>query len=454
MKLMHRRAVSVLLLSAFFVLGLFVFLVRYAVNSSTWALYPVNKHIYRNGELIRAGTVYDRNGEILAETSNGERQYHSDRAIRVATMHAVGDLRGNVSTGIQRVYSKRLSGWDPLGGVYRYEDSITSGMDITLTLDAELCSTAYQALGNRKGAVGVFNYKTGDMLCMVSSPSFDPQNPPDLDADLDTYEGVYLSRFLSVCYTPGSVFKLVTAAAAIENISDIDERVFHCDGEVLIDGVLVTCPSAHGDVTFEQALAHSCNVSFAEITGELGARTLQEYVDTLGLNSALKVSGIPTAAGRIDVWEATGADLAWAGIGQYTDTVNPLNFMAFIGAIANGGKITHPQLIDENRLFPGLFASNYQIMPEVTALRLKEMMRNNVVANYGEYNFSGLELCAKSGTGEVGGGKAPNAWFVGFLDRQDCPLAFVVIIENGGSGLGKAGPVAEQIMREAVRILT
>ncbi|NLL39698.1 MAG: penicillin-binding protein [Clostridiales bacterium] len=453
MKLMHRRAVSVLLLSAFFGAGLLVFLARYAMNSSTWAQYPVNKHIYSNGELIGAGTVYDRNGEILVQTSEGERQYHSHQITRIATMHAVGDLRGNVSTGVQRVFSRRLSGWDPLNGVYRYEDGGAAGMDITLTLDAELCARAYQALGNRKGAVGVFNYKTGDILCMVSSPSFDPQSPPDLEADPEKYEGVYLNRFLSVCYTPGSVFKLVTAAVAIENISDIEERIFHCDGEVLIDGVRVTCPMAHGDVTFEQSLAHSCNVSFAEITGELGARTLQKYVDDLGLNSAFKVSGIPTAAGKVDVSEAVGADLAWAGIGQYTDTVNPLNFMAFIGAIANGGKRVSPRLIAENRPFSEMFTSIHQIMPEATALRLKDMMRNNVISNYGEYNFSGLELCAKSGTGEVGGGKAPNAWFVGFLDRPDCPLAFAVIIENGGSGLGAAGPVAGEIMQEAVRIM-
>lgn len=451
---MYRRAVSVLLMCALFVLGLLAFLVKYAFNSPAWAQYPVNKHIYRNGQLIEAGTIYDRNGEMLVRTSDGERQYSPDRSTRVATMHAVGDLRGNVSTGVQRVFSTRLSGWDPLNGAYRYEDGNSSGMDITLTLDARLCSRAYEALGNRKGAVGVFNYRTGDILCMVSSPSFDPQHPPDVEADPQTYEGVYLNRLLSVCYTPGSVFKLVTAAAAVENISDIDERIFHCDGEIEIDGVPVTCPSAHGDVTFEEALAFSCNVAFAEITGELGARTLQRYADEFGLNSALKVSGIPTAAGKIDVSEAAGADLAWAGIGQYTDTINPLNFMAFVGAIANGGKITPPRLVAENRPFSGLLDSKNQIMPKATADRLKGMMRNNVAVNYGDYNFSGLELCAKSGTGEVGGGKAPNAWFVGFLDRPDCPLAFVVIIENGGSGAGTAGPVAGQIMREAVRIMT
>lgn len=451
---MHRRAISILLMSALFLFALCVFIARYAVNSPKWVMYPVNKHIYTNAELIHAGTVYDRNGEILAHTGDGQRQYNDDWTTRVATMHAVGDLRGNVSTGIQTALRSKLSGWDPLNGVYEYTGNDGSpGKDITLTLDAELCSEAYQALGYRKGAVGVFNYKTGEILCMISSPSFDPQYPPDVEADPEAYEGVYLNRFLSVSYTPGSVFKLVTAAAAIEKIGDIDERVFRCDGELEIDGVLVTCPSRHGDVTFEQALASSCNVTFAQITNELGAQTLQKYADNLGMNTAISVSGIPSASGRIDVSNAKGADLAWAGIGQYTDTVNPLNFMAFVGAVANGGKMVTPRLISENRLFEGFYPAK-RIMSDDTADTLKAMMRNNVVTNYGDHNYSGLELCAKSGTGEVGGGKAPNAWFVGFLDRPDCPLAFVVIIENGGSGVGAAGPVAGRVMREAVRLMT
>ena len=157
-------------------------------------------------------------------------------------MHAVGDSYGNVATSIQVAYGDRLSGWDFLNGAYRFNGQ-SFGSDMTLTLDAELCSEAYRTLKGRKGTVGVYNYKTGELLCMVSVPSFDPENRPDVEANPDKYEGVYINRLISGTYTPGSVFKLVTAAAAIDHLEQVDTIVYHCEGEKLFNGAKVTCPS-------------------------------------------------------------------------------------------------------------------------------------------------------------------------------------------------------------------
>lgn len=452
MRLLLKCASVLLALALLLVIGLTVFMVKYFVNAPKWAGYPANKHLFTGGKPISSGRIYDRSGEILFQYAGGKVKYNQNKAIRTALMHATGDVDGNVATGARVVFREKLGGWDFINGAYHFNRS-DFGEDITLTLDAGLCSTAYKALNGRKGTVGVYNYKTGEILCMVSSPSFDPQNPPNVGNNTDKYKGVYLNRLLSAVYTPGSVFKLVTSQAAIENIKGIEDKIYHCDGKLNINGQLVTCPSAHGEVTLAQALADSCNVAFAHISLELGADTLQKYADSAGINSSLKVDGIRTAKGKVDVSDAEGGDLAWAGIGQYTDTVNPLNFMAYMGAIANDGVRVTPRILKGNNLLPGLeevVAEKKRIMPASTSMKLVEMMRNNVINNYGDNNFKDLELCAKSGTAEVGGGLKPHAWFAGYLNRDDFPLAFVVVIENGGSGSTVAGAVAAKVLKEAV----
>ena len=454
MKLLTRRAFGLLILTLLLIIGLLVFTVRFAVDASAWAQHATNKHLYSDGRLKTAGKIYDRNGEILLQTVDGTPKYNENKTVRRALLHAVGDSYGDIVTSIQVAYGDRLSGWDPINGAYRFNQEQSSfGSDMTLTLDAELCAAAYNAMNGRKGTVGVYNYKTGEVLCMVSLPTFDPENRPDVEADPKKYEGVYINRLLSAAYTPGSVFKLVTAAAAIDTIENIDTMVYQCEGERIVNGTEVTCPNAHGNVTLKEALAQSCNVSFAEISLELGGKTLQKYAEKAGFNSSLKVDGIKTAVGKVDAADAKGGDLAWAGIGQYSDTANPLNFMAYVGAIANEGVRVTPKLIRDKgilSILPGNNTSEKRILSKETAGKLGEMMRNNVTEVYGENNYKGMELCAKSGTAEVGGNQKPHSWFVGYLDREDCPLAFAVVVENGGSGSRVAGSVAGKVLKTAV----
>jgi len=455
MKLLTRRAFGLLILTLLLVTGLLVFTVKYTINADSWAQHATNKHLYTDGQLKTAGKLYDRNGEILLQTVDGVQKYNEDKTVRSALMHAVGDSYGNIVTSAQVAYSDRLSGWDPLNGAYRFNDNLSSfNSDMMLNLDAELCSVAYKAMNGRKGTVGIYNYKTGELLCMVSMPTFDPENRPDVEANPDQYEGVYMNRLFSAAYTPGSVFKLVTAAAAIDHLENINTRVYQCEGERIIEGAKVTCPKSHGNVTLEQALAQSCNIAFAEISFELGGRALQDYAEKAGFNANIKIDGIRTVVGKVDVTEAEGGDLAWAGIGQYSNTANPLTLMAYAGSIANEGIRVTPRLIHENNLLsllPGDRLQKKRILSEETADTLGTMMRNNVKEVYGESNFKGLELCAKSGTAEVGGDEKPHSWFVGYLDREDCPLAFVVVVENGGSGSKVAGSVAGKVLQAAVQ---
>ncbi len=453
MRLLLKRAGVLLVLALLIVFGLLFFMTKYFMNASQWAGYTANKHLFISGKPISSGAIYDRSGKILFRMTGDKLEFNKNKTVRMALMHATGDINGNVATGARVAFKGKLAGWDFLNGAYHFDKS-DFGEDVTLSLDADLCVTAYKALNGRKGTVGVYNYRNGEILCMLSNPSFDPQYPPDVESDTEKYKGVFLNRLLSAAYTPGSVFKLVTAAAAIENIEDIEHKVYQCDGKLNVNGNLVTCLSAHGKVNLEEALAQSCNVAFAEITLELGADTLQKYADLAGLNTCLEFDGIRTVAGNVNVADAEEADLAWAGIGQYSNIVNPFNFMLYMGSVANDGVRVTPHILSDSGLLHGVksFAAEHKrILPTAASKELGKMMRNNVVSNYGEENFKGLEMCAKSGTAEVGGYLKPHSWFAGYLDRDDFPLAFVVVIENGGSGSTAAGAVAAKVMKEAVK---
>ena len=242
----------------------------------------------------------------------------------------------------------------------------------------------------------------------------------------------------------------------MEYIDDIQEQTFHCSGSVEILGNDVNCHSVHGDISFEEALSQSCNVAFAEITLQVGAEHMQEVAEEMGFNSNFLISDVPTAVSHYDVTEADDNQLAWSGIGQYTDLANPMQMAIICGAIANGGQPVIPYLVEESSsIFDQLGLSSGggelgdRMMPEEVAEELGSMMRYTVETHYGDDTFAGLPACAKSGTAEVGEGE-PNAWIVGYIDSEEYPLAFAVVVEHGGWGLGTTSPIIDATLEAAI----
>lgn len=450
MRKIEKRAVLCLIIALALIAGLGLFCFRFVKNASDWAAYPYNRHMYSNSGQLLSGTILDRDGDVLTEVKDGERVYYPDATVRRATVHAVGDGSGYIGTGALTAFADRLSGYNLITGGY---SPLGSGRNLTLTLDAYLNVTAYNAMDGRQGTVGVYNYKTGDILCMVSTPSFDPENPPDASSAED---GVYLNRFLSSAQVPGSIFKTVTLTAALENLPDLKDRTFTCTGETTVGGTVITCPKPHGKMDIESAFANSCNGVFGTLAAELGGDTMTKYVEQAGLTRRMSVDGIMTAAGHYDVSEADKGQIGWSGVGQYTDTVNPCNMMTYMGAIANGGTAAVPRLILDITTPSGI-PTSWQRTEETdtlvqasTASQVKEMMKNSVVQTYGTDRFRGLDIGAKSGTAEVGGDKRPNAWFAGFLDDPEHPYAFIVLVENGGGGASVAGEIAATVLQACV----
>ena len=452
MKKIEKRAIMCLLLGLVLVAGVGIFSYRYVVYGADWASYEGNRDVYARGDM-KMGAIYDRSGELLMRNTDNGMEYNSSSSVRKSLMHITGDKDNNISTGANRALSDELIGYDLINGVYSLNQE---GKEITLTLDADACATAYNALNGRKGCVGVYNYKTGEILCMVSSPSYDPANPPVISAD-DT-SGVYINRFTSARFAPGSVFKLVTAAAALETLDNASGITAQCSGyEDYGHGDKVTDLAVHGNVDMKEALRVSCNIYFGQLAQKVGSRNMSKYAGKTGLDSSYNIDGIETTEGSFE-FPSKGVNLAWAGIGQYKDLVNPCAMMVYMGGIANGGEAVNPYIVvrdswtDKLKSYlPNNGVKTTSMIETTTAATLKSMMANNVANNYGSGMFPGLKVCAKSGTAEVGGGKRPNACFVGFLDSEEHPYAFAVMVENGGYGTSTGGTIANKVLQELVR---
>lgn len=424
MKQITNRAVSVLLLAAFVIVGTLLYVFRYVDHGQDWAA------AYSRENAGASGALIDRNGVVLASYSPHESLFQEDEELRRANYHVTGDYYGRTGTGLLTDYQD----YSLLTGSSRSRNAV-----LYLNVDSELNRRAWQVLDGRPGAVLVTNYKTGELLCMVSSPTIDP-----LEAEPDPPEGAYLNRCLAASFVPGSVFKLVTAAAAIEKIPDLSERRFLCEGAVEIAGVEIVCSGYHGEQTFEEALSNSCNVAFSQIAVELGQEAMVKKVRDLGFLDSQRLDGIPTVAGSFPTDFVGDPELGWAGVGQSTDLICPYAMLRYVSAIANDGVLLGPQLVRD-----GSTGTAERLLKTETAKDLQRLMHYNVVNGYGEYRFPGLALCGKTGTAERGDGSS-NAWFVGFLADEEHPYAFVVMIERGGSGLGAAGSAANEILQFAV----
>ena len=448
MKKIERRAVLCLLLAMVLGLGLCVFLGKYLLHAGDWASSAFNRHLYNTSGVLATGTVLDRDGDVLSTVENGQRTYYDNETVRKATLHAVGDLQGNIGTGALNAFADKLTGYDLLNGAFGAD----RGSSLYLTIDARYNYEAYQALNGHAGTVAVYNYKTGEILCMASAPSYDPLHvPSDIETN-DRYKGAYLNRFLSSTFTPGSVYKTVTLAAALEELPDIQERTWTCTGSVQIGDETIVCSGTHGEQHIGDAFANSCNVAFAQIAQELGADTLKKYTEKAGLTASYSVDGLPTAKGSFSFEGISDGQLGWAGVGQGADLVNPASLMVYMGAIANGGRAAKPYLIQKTvsalglPSLPHITGKTGTLISRETAAALADMMADNVEKTYGTNRFPNMDLCAKSGTAEVGEGQTPHAWFAGFLRNEDAPYAFVVLVENGGGGSSVAGTVAGRVL--------
>lgn len=442
------RAGILILLVLVLLAGIIFFVFEYVTQAGNWVTFTGSPHIY-NGGNIGCGLVTDRDGNVLLDLNNG-RKYCEDERLRLATVHWVGDRSGSVSAPALTAYSQELAGFELVNGVYSYGKT---GGTAQLTLSGGVQTAALEALGTYKGTIGVYNYKTGEILCAVTTPTFDPDNVPDISADSEKYEGVYINRFVQSRYTPGSVFKIVTLAAALESIEDITEQTFECKGKLEFGTNAITCEDKHYKQTLKEAFRNSCNCAFAQIALQVGAEKLSLYAQQFGVTGQITFDGITTPQGNFDTTNAADVSIAWSGIGQHTDLINPCAFMTFVGAVAAEGKGVNPYVVRQVSGYRAKTVKNQRIMSKETAEVLREYMAFNVTDKYGSEHFPGLTVCAKTGTAEVGGEKKPNAVLTGFVSDEKYPLAFIAIVEDGGYGREICIPMMRKVLAACKEVM-
>lgn len=442
-----RRASAVLFLICALVGGLGFFVFEYFTKADQWVISAGSPHVY-NSANIGCGQVYDRDGVLLLDIT-ASRTYASDESVRLSTLHWLGDRRGSISAPAIANYAKEMTGYNIVEGLYSYSGEAGAAV---LTLSSEVQSAALKAMDGRKGTVAVYNYKTGEILCAVTTPTYDPDNVPDIEGDTTgAYEGVYLNRFVQSSYIPGSIFKVVTTAAALDCVDNIQDKTFTCTGlyEYGIDKV--TCERVHGKLTLKEALARSCNCAFAQIAALVGAQNMEKYVDRFSVVKPLRFDGVTTVSGNYDLSKAAAVEVAWSAIGQYTDQINPCRYMSFMGAIAGGGKAAQPYIVShitsEGQItYEAEAVMSERIMSADVAETLQSFMRNNVVSVYGADKFPKMTVCGKSGTSQLGGDQEPNAMFAGFVTDEQYPLAFIAVVENGGYGSSTCIPILNKVL--------
>lgn len=426
--------------SVFLMLLFVVIIIAFLINlglSDKLINSPYNKRLNELRETTQIGSIYDTNNVLLAGSEDSQRAYHNNSTMRISHSHLIGDTYGYCPTGADiRFGSILLDFKETFFSTVseQIKDVQKSGDDIGLTVDCRLNILAYDLMKDYSGAVVVQDYTTGEILCMVSTPAFDPATLIE-DLSISMENDAFVNRAIQGQYAPGSLFHIVTAGAALEYIDDTQTRLYNCDSSITIDNETISCASAHGMITLDEAFALSCDTVFAQLGVELGAKKLTSFAEQLKFNYDFNYSDIALYPSNISVSKKEeNAAFAYAAIGQHEDIVSPMHIAMIAGAVANDGMMMTPSLlksIDDNLVSKNKYGT--RIISTETALILQSYMLQNVSYGSGSGAISAIvDICGKDGIAISSTDESlyPNAWFVGYINDVNHPLVISVITEQ------------------------
>lgn len=410
------------------------------------------------------GTIYAAGGQILAETAT-DAEGEEVRVYPYANMfsHAVG-YASNGRYGIEAQANYYL-----INSNTRLSEKVASdvagekypGDSVITTLDVDLQQIAYDSLGIYSGAVIVSEPSTGRILAMVSKPDFDPNEIDEIWDGLiaDKESSVLLNRVTQGLYPPGSTFKIVTALEYIrENPDSYRQYSYQCNGRYSSGQDTINCyhGSVHGHEDFTRSFAKSCNASFANIGMTLDRTRWGQTLDGLLFNQELPVSFAYNKSKLVVNADTSDSDILQASIGQGTTQITPLHLNMITCAIANGGTVMKPYLVDyvknnEGTVIKQFSPDSYkELLTQTEAAALTELMTAVVESGTGT-KLAGLTYTAagKTGSAEFNNVKTDShAWFTGFAPAQEPEVCVTIIIEGAGSGGDYAVPIAKRIFDE------
>lgn len=455
-----------ILVVTYIFIGLFVMLLA----NFSYFLFADSKSVINNtynkrqdllAERVIRGQILGNNGEVLAQTieddkGNSKRVY----PYKDLFVHVVGRFdKGKTGIELSENFNLLTSNANPIEKIFNeLSEKKNVGDNIVTTLDVELQKVAYNALGNHKGSVVVLEPSTGKVLAMVSKPDYDPNQITSLWNDLvddSDNNSALINRATQGLYPPGSTFKIVTALQYMREHSDYKKFKYTCKGSITIGDMKINCYNnkVHGTVNLETALAKSCNTAFAYIGTKLNKNSWLSTSESLLFNSELPLP-FPYKKSSFTLNSSSEKTLAaQTAIGQGNTLISPMHNLLLVSAIANGGTLMKPYVVDHIENYVGNVVSKNMpstfgnLMTAKEAQTLTNMMEE-VVNDGTAYKLSSnrYQAAGKTGSAEFNSGKSSHAWFVGFAPSDNPKIAVSVIVEGAGTGSDYAVPIAKKIM--------
>ncbi|MCX7773507.1 MAG: penicillin-binding transpeptidase domain-containing protein [Clostridia bacterium] len=414
---------------------------------------------------VLRGNILDRNGEVLAKSQiKGGTQ---ERIYPYGSLysHIIGyDSKVYGKSLLEAKFNKYLSNSYDAHAIMDITAKIggqePAGANMTLTLDHDLQTRAEKLMRNLKGAVVVMDPRTGEILAMVSKPDFNPNNSK-LDAKWNTLiessDAPFMPRATQGLYPPGSTFKVVISAAALDN--NLSDMTLTDKGSVTIDGKEFRNAGgkAYGDLDLKKALAVSSNTYFSTLGKNLGFDRLKSAALAFGLEKGIPFD-LPLSQSSFPYKDMSQTDMASVGIGQGKILVTPLQMAMITSGIANDGVIMKPLLVKKVQTVSGITlleerpSQLYKAISPETAAAVRDMMIGVVQGGTGKNAaLKGVQVAGKTGTAQNestkdGKGKE-HAWFIGFAPADNPVVAVAVVAEYSGKSGGElCAPIARKLM--------
>jgi len=408
---------------------------------------------------------------VLATTAaDGTRLYQADEEARRAVVHLVGDTKGNVKNAVETFQVGYLYGFHmtlPELLSVRFSSTPRTGDDVTLTVDSRLSTeilrafSRYNLTRGKNGAAVVMNYRTGELLALLSLPTFDP-----MALRLPSGGSYYYNRAVYTLYPPGSTFKIITTASALENLPGAADMLIDCTGGLRVDGQVINDFGAaiHGELTLKQAFVKSCNIAYAKLALQLQDQTLQKTAAAFGFDDYFLFRDLVVTDSVYNAASSgtarNGFAVATSGFGQGSIGATPLHMCLVAAGVANDGVIMEPTLLRavhsgvNGKLRDTFAPREYRraVSPE-TAATLQEYMRAVVTSGTGtRAAVPGLTICGKTGSAETvsGSREVTHGWFVGYCADEGLPFAVAILVEDIGDGEGggsTAAPIAHDVFQ-------
>ncbi|URZ05122.1 peptidoglycan D,D-transpeptidase FtsI family protein [Clostridium felsineum] len=469
---------------------LFIFLVIFFVTISYITYFELivspkivnntdNKRLWAKRNEVLRGTIYDRNKKPLTKservnTLTQKREYTGGEVFS----HILGYVNPQYGiTGLENKYDQYLMGAeDETIGQYftkliknkgKVSEEDKRGEDLVTTLDYNVQQTAYNLLGDNKGAVVVLNPKTGEILASVSKPSYDP-NADALKANWSTLNSdpnrPLLNRAVSGLYPPGSTFKTITATSALQNIPGIQSMTFDDPGVLTFnsrESLRDFEGESFGEIGFKRAYVLSSNVVFGKIGLQLGNDKLRQTAEAFYFNKDIPCDGIVIDKSKFPTLKSyEKGNMAQSAIGQASVLATPMQMALVASTVANNGVMMKPHVVNEIISPNGDKIKTFDpesigtVMSKDNAATMKDLMKTVVEDGTGiNAAIDGVQVSGKTGTAdhkENGKDAPPHSWFIGFAPYDNPQVAIAVIVEDGGQGGKAAATIASKVIQTAL----